>query len=85
MTDRKIDMTRMMEIFNQIAMREGFKLIVNEIDPLQFFSTKKQFYTMIDRLIEFYIDTEEYEKCALLLEVKKKNGWKEPAVIEDKG
>ena len=75
-------MTKMIEIFNQIAMREGYKLIVNEIDPLQFFSTRKQFYEMVDRLIEFYIESEEYEKCALLLEAKKKNGWKQSEVTE---
>ena len=78
----KIDITRMIEIFNQIAMKEGYNLIVNEIDPLQFFSDKDKFYQMIDRLIEWYIGLEEYEKCAILLDVKKKNGWKEIKVIE---
>jgi len=82
MKGQNIDMTKMIEIFNQIAMREGYKLIVNEIDPLQFFSTRKQFYEMVDRLIEFYIESEEYEKCALLLEAKKKNGWKQSEVTE---
>tara|TARA_B100001094_G_C17439514_1_gene442978 strand:+ start:272 stop:499 length:228 start_codon:yes stop_codon:yes gene_type:complete len=69
-----------MEIFNQLAMREGYNLIVNEIDPLQFFSTKEQFFTMIDKLIDYYIDTEEYEKCSLLLQVKKQNGYIDPEV-----
>ena len=46
----EIDINKMIELFNNIAMREGFKIIVNEIDPLQFFSTKEQFYKMVDRL-----------------------------------
>ena len=70
----------MMELFNHIAMREGYNMIVNEIDPLQFFGSKQRFFDMIDKLIEYYIETEEYEKCALLLKVKKKNGWKQPEV-----
>tara|TARA_R110000851_G_scaffold37986_4_gene97748 strand:+ start:8846 stop:9106 length:261 start_codon:yes stop_codon:yes gene_type:complete len=73
----KIDIERMIELFNHIAKEEGFKLIVNEIDPLQYFSSKNQFYKMIDTLIEHYIDKEEYEKCSLLLNVKKENGWED--------
>ncbi len=82
MPEEKIDINRMMALFNQIAMKEGYNLIVNEIDPLQFFSSKSRFYTMIDRLIDYYIESEEYEKCALLLKIKKKNGWKQSEVIE---
>ena len=73
----KIDIERMIELFNHIAKEEGFKLIVNEIEPLQYFSSKNQFYKMIDVLIDHYIDKEEYEKCSLLLNVKKENGWED--------
>ena len=83
MTEKKIDINKMIAIFNHIAMKEGYNMIVNEIDPLQFFSTKQRFFDMIDKLIEYYCDLEEYEKCALLLNVKKKNGWTQPEVIEN--
>ncbi len=73
-----INISHMIEVFNHIAMEEGFRLIANEIDPLQFFSSKKKFYRMIDRLITHYIETEEYEKCSLLLQIKKQNGWVDP-------
>ena len=73
-----IDIDKMMYLFNQIAMKEGYNIIVNEIDPLKFFTTKKKFFIMIDRLIDFYIETEEYEKCATLLQIKKQNGWVDP-------
>ena len=73
-----IDISNMIEIFNRIAMDEGFRLMVNEIDPLQFFSSKKRFYNMVDHLINHYIETEEYEKCSLLLQIKKQNGWVDP-------
>ena len=76
----KIDISRMIEIFNHIAMEEGYRMMVNEIDPLQFFSSKPKFYKMVDGLIEHYIETEEYEKCGLLLEVKKKHGWVDPSM-----
>ena len=76
----KIDISRMIEIFNKIALDEGFKMIVNEIDPLQFFSSKEKFFKMIDHLIDHYIESEEYEKCSLLLQVKKENGWVDPDV-----
>lgn len=82
MTDKKINIEKMIEMFNHIAMKEGFKMIVNEIDPLQFFSTKQRFFDMIDKLIDYYVALEEYEKCALLLKVKIKNGWEQPEVIE---
>ena len=82
MTEKKIDINKMIAIFNHIAMREGYNMIVNEINPLQFFATKEKFYQMIDRLIEYYVESEEYEKCALLLKVKKKNGWVQEEVIE---
>ena len=84
MTDKKIDINKMIAIFNHIAMKEGYNMIVNEMDPLRYFSTKKKFFQMIDKMIEYYVEFEEYEKCALLLEAKKKNGWKEPKVIENK-
>ena len=73
-----IDISHMIEVFNHIAMEEGFKLIANEIDPLQFFSSKPKFYRMIDHLINHYIETEEYEKCSILLQIKKQNGWVDP-------
>ena len=78
MTDKSIDIDRMMEIFNHIAMREGFNLVVNEINPMDFFSSKEKFYTMMDRMIDYYIETEEYEKCSILVEVKKQNGYTDP-------
>ena len=53
MTDKSIDIDRMMEIFNHIAMREGFNLVVNEINPMDFFSSKEKFYTMMDRMIDY--------------------------------
>ena len=84
MTDKKIDINKMIAIFNHIAMKEGYNMIVNEMDPLRYFSTKKKFFQMIEKMIEYYVEFEEYEKCALLLEEKKKNGWKEPKVIENK-
>jgi len=80
--ENNIDIDKMIAIFNQIAMAEGYKIIANEIDPLQFFATKERFFQMIDRLINWYVELEEYEKCAILLNVKKKNGWKQPEVIE---
>ena len=83
MTERKIDINKMIAIFNQLAMKEGYNMIVNEINPLQFFSTKQRFFDMIDKLIDYYVTLEEYEKCALLLEVKKRHGWKQPEVIEE--
>ncbi len=73
-----INISQMIEVFNRIAMEEGFRLMVNEIDPLQFFSSKKKFYRMVDHLINHYIETEEYEKCSLLLQIKKQNGWVDP-------
>jgi len=79
MKQPKIDIDRMIELFNRIAMEEGYRMMVNEIDPLQFFSSKKKFFRMVDGLIEHYIDTEEYEKCSLLLNVKKENGWIDPS------
>ena len=75
-----IDISRMIEIFNKIALDEGFKMIVNEIDPLQFFSSKEKFFKMIDHLIDHYIETEEYEKCSILLQVKKDHGYIDPEV-----
>ena len=84
MTDKKIDINKMIAIFNHIAMKEGYNMIVNEMDPLRYFSTKKKFFQMIDKMIEYYVEFEEYEKCALLLEAKKKHGWKGPEVIENK-
>ena len=84
MTDRKkISMDQLIRVFNQIAMVEGFNMVVNEVNPLRYFSSLDKFYSMIDKLIEHYVELEEYEKCALLLEAKKKHGWKEPEVIED--
>tara|TARA_B100000424_G_C22937418_1_gene498766 strand:+ start:1571 stop:1822 length:252 start_codon:yes stop_codon:yes gene_type:complete len=81
MTDKSINIEKMIALFNHIAMREGYNMIVNEIDPLKFFSSKEKFYNMIDKMIEYYIESEEYEKCAILLQIKKQNGWKEPKVI----
>ena len=81
MKDKSINIEKMIHLFNHIAMREGYNLVTTEIDPLRFFSSKEKFYRMVDSMIEYYIDTEEYEKCALLLEIKKQNGWKEPEVI----
>ena len=82
MTDKSINIEKMIALFNHIAMKEGYNMIVNEIDPLRYFSSKERLYMMIDRMIEFYIETEEYEKCAILLNVKKRNGWEQPEVIE---
>tara|TARA_R100000322_G_scaffold29517_1_gene19059 strand:- start:248 stop:499 length:252 start_codon:yes stop_codon:yes gene_type:complete len=82
MTDKKINIEKMMEIFNHIAMKEGYNMVVHEIDPLQFFSTKQRFFDMIDKMIDYYVELEEYEKCAILLNVKKRNGWEQPEVIE---
>ena len=76
-------MDQLIRVFNQIAMVEGFNMVVNEVNPLRYFSSLDKFYSMIDKLIEHYVELEEYEKCALLLEAKKKHGWKEPEVIED--
>ena len=81
MTDKSINIEKMIALFNHIAMREGYNMIVNEIDPLKFFSSKEKFYNMIDKMIEYYIESEEYEKCAILLQIKKQNGWEEPKVI----
>ena len=81
MTDKSINIEKMIALFNHIAMREGYNMIVNEIDPLKFFSSKEKFYKMIDKMIEYYIESEEYEKCAILLQIKKQNGWEEPKVI----
>ena len=78
MTDKSINIEKMIALFNHIAMREGYNMIVNEIDPLKFFSSKEKVYNMIDKMIEYYIESEEYEKCAILLQIKKQNGWEEP-------
>ncbi len=75
-------MEKLIEIFNKIAMVEGFNMIVNEVDPLKYFSSLNKFYSMIDKLIDHYCELEEYEKCALLLEVKKKHGWEQSEAIE---
>ena len=71
MTDKSINIEKMIALFNHIAMKEGYNMIVNEIDPLQFFSTKQRFFDMIDKLIDYYIDLEEYEKCGELKKAKK--------------
>ena len=83
MKDKSINIEKMIALFNHIAMREGYNMIVNEIDPLKFFSSKEKFYNMIDKMIEYYIDSEEYEKCAILLQIKKQNGWEESKVIKN--
>ena len=83
MTDKSINIEKMIALFNHIAMREGYNMIVNEIDPLKFFSSKEKFYNMIDKMIEYYIESEEYEKCAILLQIKKQNGWEESKVIKN--
>ena len=85
MTDkREISMEKLIAIFNQIAMIEGYSMVVNEVNPLRYFSSIEKFYSMIDKLIEHYVELEEYEKCPLVLEAKKKHGWKGPEVIENK-
>ena len=75
MKNKELDLDILMDIFNKIAIEEGFKM-VNQIDARNYFSSKKKFFKLIDKLIECYIETEEYEKCATLVEVKEKNGWK---------
>ena len=80
--NRQISMDKLIALFNQIAMVEGYNMVVNEVNPLRYFTSMEKFYSMIDKLIAHYCELEEYEKCALLLKVKKKHGWKEPEVIE---
>ena len=82
--NRQISMDKLIALFNQIAMVEGYSMVVNEVNPLRYFSSMEKFYSMIDRLIEHYVELEEDEKCAVLLEAKKKHGWKGPKVIENK-
>ena len=83
-TIRNINVDKLITIFNQIAMIEGYDMMVNEVDPLRFFSSRDSFFNLIDKLIYHYEDLEEYEKCATLMDVKKKNGWECKKVIERK-
>ena len=77
-------MEKLVSIFNQIAMIEGYDMMVKEVNPLRFFSSRKSFFNLLDKLIYHYEDLEEYEKCATLVNVKKKHGWINPEVIEIK-
>ena len=36
---------------------------------------KKKDVKMIDNMIAYYTETEEYEKCAKLVKLKKENKW----------
>jgi len=83
MEQKKLNIKTLTEIFNKIAMEEGFK-IAKSFDPLQYFSSRDSFFKLIDRMIDYYVELEEYEKCAVLVKVKKEHGWKEPKVIEKK-
>ena len=81
MKNKELNIDLLIDIFNKIAIEEGFKM-VNQIDARKYFSSKRKFFKLIDKLIECYIETEEYEKCATLVKVKEKNGWKKKNLTE---
>lgn len=55
--------------FTDIALSTDFTESYMPFDPYEIIS-KKKFQTTIENMMAFYIETEEYEKCAFLRDYK---------------